>query len=234
MLCPNCTHLCGDDHRFCMICGTDLHPEAGAVVIPPELRPRKGSHWVPILILVLLSALGTLVYFATAGRSPTPSVQSDLPWFSIVDGELYFDERVYTGGSEVTVPAEINGEAVLYLSEACFADCESITTVHLPETLEWIGAEAFRGCTALRGLYIPDSVWFIGEMAFENCSALEALAVPNSMEYIEDHAFDSCSKLFYIFYSGSIDDWTDLYDAYITPYTLVYCEDGSFYQGGDP
>lgn len=229
MFCPNCNYSCGENHRFCIRCGTDLHPEAGDIVIP---APKKGSHWVPVLILMLLSALGMLLFFTT--RRPAPAVQSDTPWFSVHDGELYFDESLYTGGSELTVPGEISGEPVLYLSDGCFASCDEVTTVHLPDTLEYIGPYAFADCVSLRGLYIPDSVWYIGGYAFAGCTALEAISIPGGTEYIEAGAFEDCNKLFYIFYPGSIDDWTLLYSDFINPYTAVYCEDGSFYQGGSP
>lgn len=231
MFCPNCGTACGEEQRFCIHCGTDLHPEAGEVIIPRSAQ-KKGSRWVPILILVILSAVGIGVFFATSGPG-NPMVQSDMPWFSIKNGELHFDESLYTGGSEVTVPNQIGGATVLFLSDECFAYCDSIAEVHLPDSLLAIGYGSFEGCTALRGVYIPDSVTYIGDGAFYGCTALEAVCIPSSVNYIGSGAFDHCDKLFYIFYPGSIDDWALLYDEFINPYTGIYCEDGSFYQGGN-
>ena len=232
MFCPNCGASCGEDQRFCMYCGTDLHPDAEPVTVPPP-PAKKGSHWVPILILIILSVVGTGIFFATSHWS-RPSVSSNMPWFSLNNGELSFDESLYTGGSEVTVPAEINGEPVLYLAEGCFAYCDEITTVHLPDSLEIIGHDAFFGCSAMRGIYIPDSVTYIGEAAFYDCTALEAISIPYNVHYIDLDAFDNCNSLYYIFYPGTIDEWTLVYDEFINPYTGVYCQGGSFYQGGDP
>lgn len=232
MYCPNCNALYGENQRFCTHCGTDLHPEAGEIIIeqPPV---KKGSHWVPILILVILSAIGFGVFFATSEPGAS-AAQSDMPWFSIHEGELYFFESLYTGSSDVTVPEQINGEPVLALGDGCFAYCTEITTVYLPDSLEAIGHYAFQDCTALRGLYVPDSVTFIGESAFLGCTALEAISIPESMFFIGSDAFDDCDRLFYIFYPGSIDEWDAIYAEFITPYTSVYCEGGSYYQGGDP
>lgn len=232
MDCPNCHTLNRDEYRFCTHCGTDLHPENGEVIIP---RPpvKKGSHRVPVLILVILSAIGIALFFATADHS-APAVQSDTPWFSIHNGELYFDERKYSGGSEVTVPAQVNGESVLALGNGCFAGCTEITTVHLPDSLEAIGPYAFADCTGLRGIFIPESVTDIGDAAFWGCTELEAISVPGSVITIGSGAFENCDSLFYIFYAGSIDDWDALYAEFITPYTGVYCDEGSFYHGVIP
>lgn len=233
MYCPNCNHSNAEQYRFCTRCGTDLHPEAGEVVFD-HTPPKKGSHWVPILILVILSAIGIGLFFATGGRQETSLQNSKNPWFTISDGELYFIESLYTGGSEITVPDTINGEPVLAISDGCFASCTGITTIHLPDTLQSIGHYAFMDCTSLRGIYLPNSVTDIGEMAFANCTALEAVVIPEEMEQIDSGAFDECNKLHYIFYFGSHDEWTQIYDEFINPYTGVYCKDGSFYQGGDP
>lgn len=233
MNCPNCNYPNAEQYRFCIHCGTDLHPEAGEPVFD-HTPPKKGSHWVPIMILVILSAIGIGLFFATSGRQEATVLDPKTPWFTISGGELYFDERLYTGGSEITVPDTVNGEPVLALSDFCFAACTDITTVHLPDTLESIGHFAFADCTSLRGILLPDSVIYIGEMAFSNCTALEAIVIPKGMEQIDLDAFDECNKLYYIFYFGSYDSWTQIYSEFINPYTGVYCEDGSFYQGGNP
>ncbi len=58
MYCPNCHALCDDTDRFCYDCGQMLQPMAA--------KPKKGSLWVPLLILIALSAAGLVCFFATA------------------------------------------------------------------------------------------------------------------------------------------------------------------------
>lgn len=232
MFCPYCQTQNQDTYRFCTHCGTDLHPDCGDVVIPRS-SVKKGSHWVPVLILVVLSAFGIALFFATANHS-SPAVRSDTSWFSIHEGVLSFHKNLYFGASEVTVPETVNGETVRALSDGCFAGCTEITTVHLPDTLETIGNSAFTGCTAMRGIFIPEAVTAIGENAFSGCTELEAISIPGSVIAIGSGAFEDCNSLFYIFYDGSIETWDALCSEFITPYTGVFCDEGSFYHGVVP
>lgn len=226
MICPNCQTLCEDSDRFCYHCGTPLQ-----TVLP---KPKKGSRWIPTLLLVLMSVAGLVLFFATAGKDAPIRAEGNTPWFYVKNGVLYFEEHRYTGGSELTVPSEIAGQAVLAIGEDCFAGCTELATVILPDTIATIGNGAFSGCTALRGIYIPNSVNVIGEKAFYGCTSLEAVCIQNRIKIIREDAFDNCNFLGYIIFLGTYDEWTALYDEFINPYAGVFCEDGSFYQGGDP
>lgn len=232
MYCPNCSALCGEQDNFCPRCGCRLHGEP--IQIPEPPKPKKGSHWVPIVILALLAAIGTGIFFATAGIRSTPQAKSETPWFDVWEGYLYFYPEYYTGSSEVTVPSVIDGKTVIGLSEGCFENCTDITTVILPDTLEEINSYAFAGCTSLRGIFIPEATYVIGTQAFYGCTDLEAISIPAGMRFIGPDTFDECNSLWYIFYAGTLENWDTLYAEYITPYTGVFCENGSFYQGGDP
>ena len=225
MNCPNCQTLCGDTDRFCYVCGTALQQE-----MP---KPRKGSRWIPALLLLIMSVTGLVLFFATAGNSAPIRAEGGSEWFYVRGGVLYFEESRYDGGSELTVPSEIAGEVVYALSEDCFAGCTELTTVYLPDTLASIGDGAFSGCTSLRGIFIPASVNMIGEEAFYGCTALEAVCIHNRIKIIREDAFDLCNRLNFIFFLGTHDEWTHRYSEFINPYTGVFCEDGSFYQGGD-
>lgn len=229
MDCPNCHTRCGEEDRFCFRCGSALS------AAPAE---KKGSHAVPILILILMSVIGIGIYLATQHRAPVSvgndTTLSDMPWFQVDEGYVWFDETLYTGGSEILIPDQIGGETVYGLSEGCFENCTKITTVILPETLEEIGSFAFTGCTSLRGVYIPENVSVIGASAFSGCESLEAVTVPSSVRFIGSWAFEGCYELRHIFFDGSYSTWAELYDEFIGLETVVYCEDGSFYHSMMP
>ena len=224
MYCSNCGAHCGEEDRYCCLCGTPI--------AAPKVK--KGSRWFPALLVVLISVAGLLLFFATAGKDTPIRAAGSSPWFYVKNGVLYFEEHRYTGGSELTVPSEIAGQTVLALSDDCFAGCTELTTVILPDTLVTIGNGAFSGCTSLRGIYIPKSVNMIGADAFMNCAGLEAICIHSRIKLIQENAFDNCDRLGYIIFLGSYDRWNTLYDEFINPYTGVFCDDGSFYQGGEP
>lgn len=223
MYCPNCQTFCEEADRFCYICGAPL--------VQP--KPKKGSRWIPALLLVFIAVSGLVMFFATAGKNAPVRAEGNTPWFYVKNGTLYFEPHRYTGDGELTVPSEIAGQTVLVLSDDCFAGCTALTAVTLPDTLVTIGDGAFSGCTSLRGILVPASVNMIGEKAFYGCSALEAVSISGRTKIIREDAFDNCSYLGYIFFDGLHDEWTALYDEFINPYVGVFCADGSFYQGGD-
>jgi hypothetical protein len=206
--------------------------------MPIIRKYKKGSHLLPVVIMILMAVVGTIIYFAV------PYVQQEAPAemdsakndsaFYLIDGILYFDPDNYTGSPELMVPSKINGQDVLGLSVGCFSECEELTTVILPNTLEFIDNRAFEGCTSMRGIFIPESVIHIGENAFLDCKNLEAIYLHNGIVTIGRHAFSGCDNLWYIMYEGSHRNWIKLYDEFVTPYTGVYCDDGSFYQGKSP
>ena len=227
MNCPNCQAPGAQTDRFCRFCGTPLYAQN------PQPVEKKGSFRVPALILLIMSVTGIILYFITSQPLALIPPRSSSGCFSIQGGTLYFDESRYTGSSELTVPREVAGETVTALSDACFSGCTELTTVYLPDTLISIGNSAFSGCTSMRGIAIPDNVDIIGENAFYGCTKLEAIRIPGSVRTIGENAFDNCTYLTYIFFEGTCDQWTFLYDEFINLYTGVFCADGEFYQNGD-
>lgn len=207
------------------------YPYPPAPSIPP-VKPRQGSHWVPILIMAVLCVFGLTLFFAlpygTAAQSPVHS--SETPWFYNDGGTLYFYEDFYTGPAELTVPDTVDGQPVTALGDYCFAYSSRITTVILPDSIQTIGECAFLECTALRGIYLPEGMTDIGAEAFSYCSALEAICIPSTVKNIGTDAFYGCLKLKYILYNGIHSHWLDLYEDIIGTRTQVYCTDGTFGQ----
>ena len=105
-----------------------------------------------------------------------------------------------------------------------FKNCNSITTITLPDSVTSIGDYAFYGCSSLiefSGKYasedgrcliidgtlhsfapagltnytIPNSVTSIGSYAFYGCSSLTSITIPDSVTSIGWYAFADCSSL---------------------------------------
>lgn len=194
---------------------------------------NKGRHWVPLLIMLILTLCCTALFYAVPMETTMEISSQESPWFSVTNGILYFDKSKYTGSSELTVPDKIDGAVITAISEGCFRDCGELTEIHLPDTLNAIGEEAFSGCTGLRGIEVPASVVFVGKGAFSGCSALEAACISNNLQHIGTGAFDGCTNFHYVYFLGDFREWTTLYRDFIGPKVVISCDDGKFYQSGD-
>lgn len=77
----------------------------------------------------------------------------------------------------ITVP-----ESYLFAATAirpyAFYDCDSLTSISIPDSVTSIGNYAFDGCSSLRSITIPNSVTSIDEAAFRGCHNLTTINVP--------------------------------------------------------
>lgn len=90
--------------------------------------------------------------------------------------------------TSVTVPNN-----VISIGNTAFAGCSSMISLTIPNSITNIGNSAFSGCSCLTSLTIPKSVTNIGNSAFSGCSSLNTLTIPNNVTSIENYTFDGCN-----------------------------------------
>jgi hypothetical protein len=66
-----------------------------------------------------------------------------------------------------------------------------------------IGRNTFRDCNSLTSISIPDSVTSIGEKAFNLCNSLTSITIPDGVTSIGDDAFRDCNSLTSIIFLGA-------------------------------
>ena len=71
----------------------------------------------------------------------------------------------------------------------------AITSLELPNTLQYIGEESFSACSNLVSITIPEKVTTIDEFAFFMCTKLKAVDVPLKTQVICTNAFQYCPEL---------------------------------------
>ena len=81
------------------------------------------------------------------------------------------------------------------IGDHAFDDCNSLTSITIPNGITSIGEWAFRGCNSLTSMVIPNSVTSIGEAAFYWCSNLTSITIPRSVTSIGEWVFGGCSSL---------------------------------------
>jgi hypothetical protein len=105
-------------------------------------------------------------------------------------------------------------------SVGIFQNCKSLQEVsfHDIDTYDYSNAQSlpesmFAGCTKLTTVALSPSISGIANDAFRDCTALHNIEIPKEAEYISHGAFAGCRSLAYIYYDGTLDDWTSLIGA---------------------
>lgn len=110
------------------------------------------------------------------------------------------DRCMQTDGN---VPSTIEGYPVVTIEEGAYSDCINLTSLKIPDSVNWIGMGAFSGCTSLTSITLPDNEMTICAGVFENCTALTSIHIPASVKahgYIGESpayhgVFAGCSAL---------------------------------------
>lgn len=102
----------------------------------------------------------------------------------------------YTGSpTKVKILSTYQDVPVVAINGFAFADCSSLTSVEIPDSVTSIGDYAFKNCSALKNIEIPDGVTSIGKSAFYNCVALTSAEIGNNVISIGKYAFYNCNSL---------------------------------------
>lgn len=80
----------------------------------------------------------------------------------------------------VEVPAELDGHKVTAIGDKAFVNCDKMTEIALPESLERITEwRAFARCRSLKEIKLPKRLQSIGGWAFKDCSAMRSFDFGN-------------------------------------------------------
>ena len=110
----------------------------------------------------------------------------DNPWCDIA---------LRSSGISTRVVNAVVSSGVTALGERALADCGSMVSVSLPETLLTVGESCFMSSDALRSITIPNSVRSIGLGAFTACKNLSRVTLGRGLQRIGGQAFRECSSL---------------------------------------
>ena len=114
----------------------------------------------------------------------------------------------YVKGIDVVIIPEIISVdtvdySVVSIGEYAFSECNSLTSIVIPDSVTSIGSYAFDRCTSLISITIPDRVSFIERSTFIRCSNLINVTIPDSVTSIDNYAFYNCSSLTSVYFEGN-------------------------------
>ena len=111
------------------------------------------------------------------------------------------DLDAHSNGSyagDIVIPKSVTYEGETYdvvgINAQAFENCNRLTSVTLPISLQFIGMEAFSDCN-ITSLDIPDNVTSIATNALDGCRWLTELRIGRSIKGIGTFAFAGCEHL---------------------------------------
>ena len=168
------------------------------------------------LMTVLCVLVGFEVFFGAG--SVSAATYEDLTYIVINDEVAITD--CSSSATSVTIPETIDGYPVTTIDDSAFYNCDSLTSITIPDCVTTIYHSAFYDCDSLTNITIPDSVTAIGWYAFYSCGSLTSITIHNSLTYIGYGAFAYCTSLEKVYYNGTSSQWCDIdisdYNTYLS------------------
>lgn len=97
-----------------------------------------------------------------------------------------------TGIKEIAFAEGATPEAI---SDYAFLNCDSLSTITLPNSIKSLGTGAFLYCDTLKTVKLPTGITKIAKQAFYHCGFLQSITIPQNVTEIGAEAFAACSKL---------------------------------------
>ncbi len=127
-------------------------------------------------LVLLIMLIAAVMLTCAAADAPTVYTSGDFKYTLQEDGTAEITD--YTGKeTKLTIPATLDGHSVTSIGGLGFFDCNSLTSITIPDSVTAIGDRAFSFCFSLTSITIPDSVTSIGANPFDLCSALTKIVV---------------------------------------------------------
>lgn len=119
--------------------------------------------------------------------------------FNVADEEnLYATLTGYEGEKpcgDLVIPEEVTYEGkklkVTTIGSEAFCDCNSLTSITIPNNITTIEERAFECCEGLRSVTIPNNVATIEGQAFSDCSGVTSIIIGSGVTSINSTAFST-------------------------------------------
>ncbi len=128
----------------------------------------------------------TLVYVGVSAFAETP-------WYKALPGPLVMFNRCLVDYRGHDTALEIPAQMTQIGSDA-FRNQHQLTSVTIPESVQWIGSNAF-AASGLTSITFPPSLKVIPHSCCASCKSLEAVTLPDGLQEIQAFAFAECPSL---------------------------------------
>ena len=122
--------------------------------------------------------------------------------YEIKDGTVTITGCDESASGKLVIPATIKGKTVTSIGIGAFENCESLTSITIPESVTSIGDGAFYECASLTSIVMGEGVTSIGKGAFAKCLKLTSITIPDSVTSIGDSTFVGSASLTAVIFLG--------------------------------
>ena len=100
--------------------------------------------------------------------------------------------------TDVVIPSEIDGKAVIAINDSAFAKNTYIVSVTIPASIKTIGMKAFQKCTKLEKVTLNEGLVTLGERSFGD-TKISSIYIPASLNEVSIYdrvgVFENCASL---------------------------------------
>ena len=160
------------------------------------MQSDLGDNWFYFTVKNDLPIPASLGKYTT--DDPTV-IEGDFVFYPNNDEATSYYVKEYIGaGGNVTIPATViikdDTKPVTKINTEVFCQRSDVTSVTLPEGLQYIGNKAFYG-TGITSLSLPNSITGLGDMALASCPALASINIGTGVSEVSSNAFINCPNL---------------------------------------
>ena len=97
--------------------------------------------------------------------------------------ENWVDNALYLNGWLIKVNTAAEGafhvqDGTIGIADTAFRDCDKLTHISIPDSVQYIGSHAFEGCSQLVEISFPEKVLKFGTGVLKKCASLEHVKLP--------------------------------------------------------
>lgn len=145
------------------------------------------------------------------------------------NAENWTDDVLYIGNHLLEAKDSISGkytikDGTVGITGFAFHDCDNITDIIMPDSVENIGEYAFNSCGKLRNINISNKTTTIGLGAFDYCDSITHLHIPASVVSTGKDVANNYGSIITCEAtekpSGWADDWCNEYQTVVWGYNI--------------